>query len=271
MKIAYCDDLHLEVGKRDFELPDADILILAGDICLGFDLRDSFEFAHTSRNQREFFIDVSKKYKQVLYIPGNHDYWDNTLTRAISDVQEFLDSENLDNIKFSDSFSIEINDVKFVCATLWTDINKGQPSAHNMYGSSYNSAYMRDYERIKVDSFAETSKSFMQTDSMLLHSMHRDFIAEEVKNHTKVIVVTHHAPLMTCVDTDNHSNLDYFYGCTDMEDIILDNEQIKYWIYGHTHDPMEQEVGSTKLITNPRGYCGYDSLAKNFRIKVIEV
>lgn len=254
MKIAYCSDLHLEVGKRDFLLPDADLLILAGDIVLGYDLRDVWEYNYISVQQRDFLVNVSMKYKSVIWIPGNHEYWYNSLETAITDIKYFLDTQGITNIHFSECDTYIFNDIKFICTTLWTDVNKGSPLI-------LDGQFMKDYINIK---------NFTMFDGMKLHSEMRDYISSEVQDHDKVIVVTHHAPNLLSTKREN-GDLDYFYACTDMDDIILDNPQIKYWINGHTHHHISYMIGDTKVVSNPRGYKGYEKMANTFEIKVIEV
>ena len=65
MKIQLFSDFHLE--KRDiiYPKPEADILVLAGDIC-EFDYLDS---------KRAFFMYVNLNWKKVIWILGNHEYY----------------------------------------------------------------------------------------------------------------------------------------------------------------------------------------------------
>jgi predicted phosphodiesterase len=62
MKIAYCSDLHLEFGPLELKNEkDADILILAGDICV-----ESSDFP------MGFFENISKEFPLIFYVLGNH-------------------------------------------------------------------------------------------------------------------------------------------------------------------------------------------------------
>src|SRR5690606_10408017 len=64
MKIITYSDLHLEFGS-DFKPPqdtDADLMILAGDICVFDDLNPLDRF-------------LKGWSKPVLYVPGNHEYY----------------------------------------------------------------------------------------------------------------------------------------------------------------------------------------------------
>jgi predicted phosphohydrolase len=265
MKIAYCSDLHLEVGKRDFELPEADLLLLVGDICVVYDLRDAWEYNYISVGQRQFFLDVSAKYKNIIWIPGNHEYWHNSLSGVLTDVNHFFDITGITNITFLESGVYTTESLKIVCATLWTDVNKGSPL-------QTNGGYMRDYENISVNE-PDHNRLLTVSDTMALHKYHKQDIADSVQDHDNVLVVTHHAPNMKSCNADRYggSDMDYYYGCTDMDDLILDNPQIKNWIHGHTHTHVDYSIGDTRILSNPRGYAGYEPMSKTFKIKVIEL
>ena len=70
-KIAYMSDAHLENHGRNFEFPDADVLLLAGDICVVEDLRDAYAETVFGYNQRQFLIDAYAKYPYIFWVPGN--------------------------------------------------------------------------------------------------------------------------------------------------------------------------------------------------------
>jgi hypothetical protein len=70
----------------------------------------------------------------------------------------------------------------------------------------------------------------------------------------KVIVMTHHAPLLN----KGSSNPRFFYSesnhafCSDLEGVL--GGPVKFWIYGHTHWFQDMTVQGTRVISNPRGY-----------------
>jgi hypothetical protein len=58
---------------------------------------------------------------------------------------------------------------------------------------------------------------------------------------------------------------------SDLNDMILDNENIKVWIHGHMHDPVDYMIGNTRVISNPRGYLPYEGnngFIPNFSVEV---
>ena len=43
---------------------------------------------------------------------------------------------------------------------------------------------------------------------------------------------------------------------------------INLWVHGHTHHNVDYMLGSTRVITNQRGYTGFE-LCKNFNKQLI--
>ena len=106
-KFAYASDIHLEFGKPDFTLPDADVLILAGDIVPVIDLESSKTLIGTYA--LHFFKEVSAKYNKVIWCPGNHEYYGTTFISATKIVNKFFVDNNITNIVFSDKGSVVYN------------------------------------------------------------------------------------------------------------------------------------------------------------------
>jgi hypothetical protein len=49
-----------------------------------------------------------------------------------------------------------------------------------------------------------------------------------------------------------------------LDDFIMDHPQIKTWVHGHMHDAVDYMIGTTRLLSNPRGYKGYEEQADVF-------
>ena len=80
MKIQLISDCHL--NWADLELPGGDLLIAAGDIMEAGHLRlaDNTrkpEFVEIANRYRRFIKEEFSKYKDVIYILGNHEHYNN--------------------------------------------------------------------------------------------------------------------------------------------------------------------------------------------------
>ena len=45
---------------------------------------------------------------------------------------------------------------------------------------------------------------------------------------------------------------------SDLDDFILQHPQIQVWVHGHTHDKFDYMIGSTRIVSNARGYVGFE-------------
>jgi len=246
MKIAYCSDLHLEFPVAyqslilNTTLPEADILILAGDIV-------SWEYIEAAN---EFLETVNQKYNQVIWIPGNHEYWGSSIDKCSEHIKRYIKERNWNNIFFAECGVIKHQETTFVCATLWTDFNNLDPLT--FYSASN---VMNDYQEIG----GENDGRLYPNDILEIHCKHKQYISNFIGSDN-VIVVTHHSPYGYSPNGCYHSNL---------SDLILDLSP-KLWIHGHTHEPRSELVADTMVLSNPHGYVG-SSVSKDFSFRVLEV
>ena len=265
MKVAFGSDFHLEFGDRDFHLPDADVLVMAGDILCVNDLKFENEYTVKGSSARKFLRDISEKYKNIVYVGGNHEAYDGNINQLDKIVKDCLKSENISNIDFCSKGTFVIDDVTFICATLWTDIKKGN---HVVVRANI----MSDYKYTHITDADGHERNLDPYDTIAIHKEHKDYLDEQLNLHPgKVVVVTHHAPSMMSSLEESHSITDFYYCCTDCDDTILDNTNIKYWIHGHLHTRHEYMIGDTTVISNCRGYHKIEAATKTFKIKILEL
>ena len=268
MKITVMSDLHLEFSTIKLEnTQEADILILSGDILMSEILHDypvdstEPEVNHIryikSVKFREFLQNCSEKFKDVIYVAGNHEFY----SGKFYDGLKYLTDEcsRYPNIHFLENKSITIDDVIFVGATLWTDCHKEDPLT--MYQLPY---LMNDYATIKNDN--ANYRKIRVSDTINRHKNSLAYIENSVKNapsDKKVVVVSHHSPSYLSISekykNDHEMNGGYH---SDLSRFILNNPNIVLWTHGHTHDVLDYKIGETRIICNPRGYEG-DSYTEN--------
>jgi Icc-related predicted phosphoesterase len=255
--------MHLDIGRDAVytgDFPDADVMVLAGDIAQVNFLIPGMVDSYLHDNVSKFIHAVSAKYKKVLWIPGNHEYYDSSINQAELIVDKWLKSNNIDNVVFSSKHTEVIDNVKFIMATLWTDLNNSNPIDMNNVSWSLN-----DYRKIMHD--GGYLRPFHTVD---IHRDHKNFIrANLAELHDKsTVVITHHAP--NSLSDDTVSAFAAAYCCRDMDDIIYIHAP-DIWIHGHTHKKVEYELYDTVVVSNPRGYVGYEPMAHNFQIEVFDI
>ena len=265
MKIALCSDLHLEFADLDIKNADgADVLVLAGDIMTAQELHDfpeedapTIQIDGMSRRDkakmyRKFLQRCSREFKHVLYVAGNHEYyngkWSQTITTLRNECAKF------DNVHFMENDTLVIDDVVFVGGTLWTDMNRGDPLTKQIVESSMN-----DYRTIRVES--RSYGRLRPDDTIGCHIQTLDYIRKTVDGDStkKYFVVGHHAPSKLSTkpqyESDIHINGAY---SSDLSEFILDRPQILVWVHGHTHHDFDYVIGTTRIVAHPRGYVGYE-------------
>ncbi len=253
MKIQYCSDLHLELNdnslflKENQIIPMADILILAGDITY---LRQDF-YKHP------FFDYISANWKQVYWVPGNHEFY------CGIDVNSYDFSKPIkirENINLVNNYSVKINDIQFIFSCLWSNIDeKYEKLVESM---------VSDFECIIIDGKKLSSKTFNQ-----LHKQSLNYLKQELEqsNSSKKIIVTHHLPSHECNHIDYINSKINSAFVTDLTNFV-EKSNADAWIYGHSHrNKPDFKIGKTQMLTNQLGYISHNE-HKSFSLdNVIEL
>jgi Icc-related predicted phosphoesterase len=248
VKIQIVSDLHLEFCDINIKNENnADVLVLAGDIMVASKVHKP-ESEYGIRF-RDFLKRVSFQFPHVIYIMGNHEFYNSG--RWVGGIEDMRQACAIhDNIYFLERNMKIIDDIVFVGGTLWTDMNKGDPLTLHAVRDMMN-----DYNAIRNDEKGYTN--LKPADTAIRHRETRDYIKHIVKEHKdkKCVVVGHHAPSYQSVHemyrNDYLMNGAYY---SSLEDIMLDNENIKLWIHGHMHNTFDYTIGKTRVVCNPRGY-----------------
>lgn len=291
MKIAVCSDLHLEFGDVTLENPgDVDVLILSGDICVARDLMEYnphgiIDFGKSSR-YHTFFQNCSDQFPHVLYVVGNHEHYHGDFKTTIPDLKKRL--EYLENLHILDREIFELNDTVFVGGTLWTDMNKEDPLTLHAISRMMNDfrcvdnsnrvvnyKTFDDVENPDKPTFRTRPAVFCPEDAVEDHKKMLGYIKHiytDMPPWKQMVVVGHHTPSHTSCHPrykdDQLMNGGYH---SDLSEFIMDRPGIKLWTHGHTHELFDYMIGDTRVVCNPRGYIGYEQLADNFKLKVVEL
>src|SRR3954463_4340612 len=137
MKIRLLSDLHLEHSKRHppFEFPPApaDVVVLAGDIDNGTRAIDWAE--HTFPGSK------------VLYVPGNHEFYEAELSEAAAALQERASRSH--NVHVLDNEELIVDGARFLGSTLWTDFALlGEELKETIFKEALK--YVLDFRKIRM-------------------------------------------------------------------------------------------------------------------------
>ena len=260
MKIQIASDLHLERADVEIKNADARVLVLAGDImCAKFlDKKSPDSDSILYRRFKGFLERVSGEFQDVVYVAGNHEFYGFKWQKTLDVMREHC--ADYGNIHFLEGSSAVVEDTTFVGGTLWTDLRNGDPFVlHDIRN------IMNDYRVIVDDTQGHTKLKPITT--VMRHKRTLAAISDTVAANTagKYVVVGHHAPSFQSVPNEYReeftSNSAY---ATDLSEFILDRPQIRAWIHGHMHDPVDYKIGETRILANPRGYLGYETRANTW-------
>lgn len=243
MKIRIVSDLHLEFNNFLYQLPgDKDtVLVLAGDVGV----------AKKSHTYKYFIEQCSDDFRAVIFICGNHEHYQGSIDRSKDKIEKAC--LEYDNVHVLENETCIIDDVAFVCATLWSNFDNLNPVC--MYDAQLK---MNDFKIIRTGPPGQRyQRKLKPNDVASIHLKSKFFVFEEIRKHKadgkKVVVVTHHGPSYLSVpemfkgDILNGAYVSEFY-----YDII--NDPYDLHIHGHTHTSFDYMIGDTRVLCNPRGY-----------------
>jgi Icc-related predicted phosphoesterase len=248
MKILPISDLHFEFHADHGEsfvksLPEADVVILAGDIAVGKGIVPALRMFH-------------QKYKEVIYVLGNHEFYGHTrgdiheLTKAAGhmypslrwlDGQPYVLPGGTAYVKNEDGGALN---ERILGCPLWFRM---PPLTDQQYEGAKRG--MSDFSQIKY--FEE----WVYEDNRAQVQYLEDSLQEGD------IVVTHYLPSFKSVAKEfSGSLLNCFFVC-DIEKLILERKP-KLWIHGHTHTSCDYMLGATRVVCNPFGYVRLEENSK---------
>ena len=306
MKLALASDIHLEFGPITLTNDEsADVLILAGDICVARHFADGKPtYQQTlAKEYRAFFDQVTREFPQVIYIMGNHEHYSGDVAKTYAILQEHLDYPNL-HILEKETWKYQ--DVTFIGGTLWTDMNKSDPltldytqGAMNDFREVVNSnrmvvrnvpiyernplwtadgqnggQYSKDATGAMINigyKSKEEPARWTPEDSALDHAKMLSYIDHVTRDPGSYIVVGHHCPSEQSVAAQYKGDLLNGAFRSKLDDFIEARPQIRYWLHGHTHHNFNYWIGETRVVCNPRGYVGHESSADFFKLLYLEV
>ena len=204
-----------------------DVLVIAGDI-------------GTPRIVARVADEVSKRWKDVIFVPGNHEYYSHRV--PFQEIRKELHHtfDLLGNVHLLDNETITIRGQRFVGSTLW---------------SRFDPMWSLDGKE-----FAQNVVSGGDIDQSELINAENDACVDFLHRTVKEgdVVITHFMPMQP---TDlrakkvryayRPSALDTYYGNTGLEPVMA---RAKLWISGHTHVAFDTAKFGCRWVCNPLGH-----------------
>lgn len=229
MRVFFVSDLHVEMQSGEmpkifdkvFPTKD-DVVVFAGDIA----------------NPRclKFFASFSKLFENVIYVPGNHEYYRGTYPTAIHLIRAELIRLNAGHVLVMDNQSCTLKGKRFHVATLWTNF-AGSPMVEFQAKQ-----WINDFRAIAGMDTTVMKNAFKTSEA---------FLKKSVKPGD--VVVTHYAPHLKSIHEKYGLDTLNRYFVNDCSDVIFQNKPA-LWIHGHTHSSFDYTVGETRVVCNPHGY-----------------
>lgn len=219
------------------EMPDADVLVVAGDFC------PPLHKSVMALSKISFRI-------PVVYVPGNRDFYTTDMTTIETELELARKAARAPQGKgihvLSDE-AVVVAGTRFIGATLWTDLTfdgGASPEAIRR---------MNDFWCIKTD-----AGPFSPDEYRRRHKASRDFIEDTlaVPFNGPTVVVSHHTPHVNSVGerfASNSGGANALFH-TDLSEILEGPHAPDMWVHGATHVPVDYRVGATRVLCNPLGY-----------------
>lgn len=254
MRVQLLSDLHLETEAFDpTPAPEAELLVLAGDVDSGWDGLQKF---------RGWPV-------PILYVAGNHEYDRRDFDAARAGLLAL--SADL-GFTMLDDDAVVVTDaqgrrVRFLGTTRWTDFE--------VFGEAMRSKAMRAagyFQRGMAATRHGTPFDAAAVRDVGLRC--RAWLAaalamgEATADWEATVAITHFAPSLKSGDPRFGSQPGTASFCNDDEALM---PGARLWLHGHVHFQHDYRVGGTRVVSNPRGHGRKGETLRFEPLKVIEV
>ena len=230
LAVRVLSDLHLEHAPLRIDWEGEDVLIIAGDV------------SPHPRHWRELLAHYETGAPDstiVLLVAGNHDFYGRSVSQGLTEWRALASPR----VRPLENDSVVIRGVRFWGATMWTDLDSAAPALLQACMRS-----LTDFDAIN---------GFGPHEFVARHTESRDQLRHVLGSTPEpLVVITHHLPSRRSQDAKySESDIGPSYYSTDLGDLV-DHERVVMWVHGHTHSSVDYTHGSTRVVCNPRGYCG---------------
>ncbi len=260
MKIVPTSDWHTDIPFNEmFENldVDADAVVSLGDG------RGPGELA------MEELRSAYPRQENLIALLGNHDFYSEGNPKKVAgdprlkttwEEQRIRAAEaaKKHGITLLDDAVCVIQDVRFIGATLWTDMML-RPSYMSHSEAVRAAGRMNDYRLIKTGR-GRSHDTLQPRQTIEAFKVSRKFIETELAEPFagETVVCTHHAPSRRSLRNPTVlGDLDWCYA-SDLESLMTGPNAPALWLHGHVHKSQDYVIGGTRVVANPRGYPEFD-------------
>jgi len=265
MKIQLLSDLHLEAHPQWVAqpAPDADLLVLAGDIGsyqAGSLLTDS-DFG-LSR-----FSPLHSWPTPVLFVPGNHEYDSLDFDAAHTRLREtcirlgitWLEREAITLNSLAPDVNSSNDSIRFIGTTLWSDFDA--LAAQSPRDGCSETSLLRSREKAyrAANYYLRKTGTTWRGELMLAEQVRelsldcqqwlRLALSEPFDGTT--VVITHFAPSLQSADPRYGLTPGTAGFCNNLDDLL---PHAHLWLHGHLHAPSDYVKSGCRIVANPLGY-----------------
>ena len=236
MRVALYSDLHLEFENHRSALrlaDNADVRILAGDI-----------------GTRGGWFDwvLAQGDIPTIIVPGNHEYYHEAFPAHLQALKAAFDQTH---VQVLDNDAVTLSGVRFLGTTLWSDYRLyGEQSRDHAMNMAHQQ--LTDFRVIR---WSEADRPLTPSDAAGLFKKAVEWLEQElVSSASKTrVVVTHHAPSIRSIEPGYAGSPLNGAFASDLEAFIM-RHQPALWVHGHLHHSLDYQIGTTRIVCNPRGY-----------------
>ena len=245
MKLLLLSDIHQESRKFEewkplpLDTDGVDVVVLAGDI--GAHTR-GIEWA--ARTFRPGFAGP-----EVIYLAGNHEFYGANFGGLLLQMRQRAADLG---IHFLDRDAVEIDGVRFLGATLWSNFTLYGGGEHALHYAKQAERSINDFRMIRgggghLFSARDCAQEYLRSRRFLNTELAKDFAG-------KTVVVTHFSPHKECIAPQFVGDALTPYFTSDMSD-LMEKYRPALWLYGHTHHSCHFIAeGGTRVVSNQIGY-----------------
>lgn len=241
MRLQIYSDLHLERHPHWTPTPaaDADVLVLAGDIG---SYQSGSRLAGDDFGLGRFAaLRDAGAWRQVLYVPGNHEYDGREFHPTRARLQALCAQLGL---TWLDEQVVVVDGVRFVGTTLWSDFASIGPQEKAFRAANF---YLRKNTSLHEGApmlAADLRRLGLACQTWLQAALQTPFDGPTV-------AVTHFAPTLASADPRYGLTPGTAGFCNALDHLL---PLADLWVHGHLHCPVDLVRQGCRVVANPLGY-----------------